>query len=244
MGYYTTNSLKSNNMVVLFNRIRESKIFQVIVVALIIASALLIGADTFNLEYRYKVIVQILSEGVTVFFLIEIIIRFIGEPHKRTFFRNGWNVFDTVVVGVSLIPIGPGPSVLIARLLRIFRVLRIISVMPELKVLIECLLKSLPRILYTSLLLFIVMYIYAAAGSLLFEFTDPERWANIATALFTLTQVLTLSSWEQVFLPLQAVHWWAWIYFYSFIAIGSVTILNLIIAVLVDVVMELKGEQK
>ena len=244
MGYYTTNSLKSNNMVVLFNRIRESKIFQVIVVALIIASALLIGADTFNLEYRYKVIVQILSQGVTVFFLIEIIIRFIGEPHKRTFFRNGWNVFDTVVVGVSLIPIGPGPSVLIARLLRIFRVLRIISVMPELKVLIECLLKSLPRILYTSLLLFIVMYIYAAAGSLLFEFTDPERWANIAAALFTLTQVLTLSSWEQVFLPLQAVHWWAWIYFYSFIAIGSVTILNLIIAVLVDVVMELKGEQK
>ena len=231
-------------MVILFNRIRESKIFQIIVVALIIASALLIGADTFNLEYRYQIIIEVLNQSVTIFFLIEIIIRFIGEPHKRTFFRNGWNVFDTVVVVVSLIPVGPGSSALIARLLRVFRVLRIISVMPELKVLIECLLKSLPRIFYTSLLLFIFMYIYAASGSLLFEFTDPERWRNIATAMFTLTQVLTLSSWEQVFLPLQAVHWWAWIYLYSFIAIGSITILNLIIAVLVDVVMELKVKQE
>lgn len=230
-------------MVVFFNTVRESKIFQIIVVALIIASALLIGIDTFELEYRYKIIIWSLNQGITYFFLTEIIIRFIGEPRKKTFFKDGWNIFDTIVVGVSLIPIGPGSSILIARLLRIFRVLRIISVMPELKVLIECLLKSLPRILYTSLLLFIIMYIYAAAGSLLFEFTDNERWSDIATALFTLTQVLTLSSWEQVFLPLQAVHWWAWIYLYSFIAIGSITILNLIIAVLVDVVMELKSDK-
>ena len=231
-------------MVIFFNKIRESKIFQWVVVALIIASALLIGIDTFELKARYDIIIAALSQAITLFFLIEIIIRFIGEPHKKAFFRDGWNVFDTIVVGVSLVPVGPGSSVLIARLLRIFRVLRIISVMPELKVLIECLLKSMPRILYTSLLLFIIMYIYAAAGSLLFEHTDAERWADIATALFTLTQVLTLSSWEQVFLPLQAVHWWAWIYLYSFIAIGSITVLNLIIAVLVDVIMELKGEKE
>ena len=231
-------------MVDFFNTVRESKVFQIIVVALIIASALLIGIDTFELERRYKLTIAALNQSVTFFFLIEIIIRFIGEPRKKAFFRDGWNVFDTLVVGISLIPIGPGSSILIARLLRIFRVLRIISVMPELKVLIECLLKSMPRILYTSLLLFIIMYIYAAAGSLLFEFTDAERWSDIATALFTLTQVLTLSSWEQVFLPLQAVHWWAWIYLYSFIAIGSITILNLIIAVLVDVVMELKNEKE
>ncbi|MBC6414641.1 MAG: ion transporter [Chromatiales bacterium] len=231
-------------MVVIFNKVRESKIFQFVVVALIIASALLIGADTFDLATQYKIIIALLSEVITIFFLIELIIRFIGEPHKNSFFRDGWNLFDTIVVGVSLIPIGPGSAILIARLLRVFRVLRIISVMPELKILIECLLKSLPRILYTSLLLFIIMYIYAATGSLLFESTDAERWQDIATALFTLTQVLTLSSWEQVFLPLQAVHWWAWIYLYSFIAIGSITILNLIIAVLVDVVMELKQEQR
>ena len=231
-------------MVDFFNTVRESKVFQIIVVALIIASALLIGIDTFELERRYRLTIAALNQSVTFFFLIEIIIRFIGEPRKKAFFRDGWNVFDTLVVGISLIPIGPGSSILIARLLRIFRVLRIISVMPELKVLIECLLKSMPRILYTSLLLFIIMYIYAAAGSLLFEFTDAERWSDIATALFTLTQVLTLSSWEQVFLPLQAVHWWAWIYLYSFIAIGSITILNLIIAVLVDVVMELKNEKE
>jgi len=228
-------------MAPLFNKIAQSKVFQLTVVALIIASALLIGIDTFELDPQYRAIIVVLDRAITLFFLIEIIIRFIGETNKRAFFKSGWNLFDTIVVGVSLIPIGPGSSILIVRLLRIFRVLRIISVMPELKVLLECLIKSMPRIFYTSLLLFIIMYIYAAAGSLLFEHTDAQRWADIALALFTLTQVLTLSSWEQVFLPLQAVHWWAWIYFYSFIALASITILNLIVAVLVDVVIEIKG---
>ena len=81
-----------------------------------------------------------------------------------------------------------------------------------------------------------MLYIYASFGSIFFEEVDPDRWNDIGVALMTLVQVLTLSSWEQVFLPLQAEFWWAWIFFFSFIAIGAITILNLIIAVLVDVV--------
>ena len=73
-------------------------------------------------------------------------------------------------------------------------------------------------------------------GSILFNQDDPERWADLGISLITLFQVLTLSSWENVMLPMQAIYWWAWIYFFSFIAICSITILNLVIAILVDVV--------
>jgi voltage-gated sodium channel len=172
--------------------------------------------------------------------VIEILIRFIAEPRKRQFFKSGWNVFDSLIVLVSVIPIGPDSSVLLFRLLRIFRVLRLISAVPELKRLIEALLLSVNRVFYVTLLLFIILYIYASFGSILFSNSDPERWADLGISMITLVQVLTLSSWEQVMLPLQQLYWWSWVYFFSFIALGSITILNLIVAVLVDVVTSQK----
>ena len=93
--------------------------------------------------------------------------------------------------------------------------LRIISVVPELKKIIEALLSSVKRVFYVGLLLFIILYIYATIGSILFSTNIPERWGDVGVAMITLFQVLTLSSWEQVMLPLQDVYWWAWIYFFQ-----------------------------
>ena len=131
-------------------------------------------------------------------------------------------------------------SFLLLRLLRVFRVLRLISVVPELKKIIEALLSSVTRVFYVGLLLFIILYIYATIGSILYSTYIPERWGDVGVAMITLFQVLTLSSWEQVMLPLQSVYWWAWIYFFSFIIICGITMLNLLIAILVDVVINQK----
>ena len=79
----------------------------------------------------------------------------------------------------------------------------------------------------------------AVFGSIVFSEIDPDRWGDLGISLITLVQVLTLSSWEQVMLPIQSHVPWAWIYFFSFIAIGAITVLNLIIAVLVNVMTEI-----
>ena len=231
-------------MIELFFRVRENKLFQGLVIGVIIFSALAVGTSTFDLQPRVEKILPFIDYGITIFFVIEIVIRFIGEPHKSSFFKDGWNVFDTTIVTVSLIPIGVGNSALLLRLLRIFRVLRLITFIPELRELIESLLKSLPRIGYVCLLLFIILYIYAAIGSILFGEVDPKRWQDIGIALITLVQVITLSSWEQVMLPLQEIFWWSWIYFFTFIALASVTLLNMIIAVLVDAVSKNSSIEK
>ena len=174
------------------------------------------------------------------FFVIEILIRFIGEPKKINFFKSGWNIFDTIIVLISLIPIPNNSSFLLLRLLRVFRVLRLISAIPELKKIIQALIDSIKRVFYVGLLLFIILYIYATIGSILFSNHSPDRWSDVGTSLITLFQVLTLSSWETVMLPLQNKFWWAWIYFISFIIICAITMLNLLIAILVDVVINQK----
>lgn len=231
-------------MVNTFYKIRENSFFQAFVIGVIIFSALLVGSTTYDVDPQFSIILSYLDYAVTIFFVVELSIRFLGEEKKSEFLKDGWNLFDTIIVTVSLIPMGAGNSALLLRLLRIFRVLRLISFIPDLRILIESLLKSLPRIGYVCLLLFIIIYIYAAFGSILFAEADPSRWKDIGTAVITLVQVMTLSSWEQVMLPMQERFWWAWVYFYTFIALGAITLLNLIIAVLVDVMSQAKEDLK
>ena len=223
-----------------FSTLKDNRIFQFTVVAIIILNAILIGATTYDLDPLFLDTIHLLDYAITIFFVIEILIRFIGEKNKADFFKSGWNIFDTIIVAISLIPIPNNSSYLVLRLLRIFRVLRLISVIPELKKIIEAILESIRRVFFVSLLLFIILYIYATIGSILFADDDPSRWGDLGISLITLFQVLTLSSWETVMLPMQAIYWWAWVYFFSFIVVCGITILNLVIAILVDVVINQK----
>jgi len=223
-----------------FFNLKESPLFQYLVISIIIFNAFTIGINTYELGEFTRSVISILDYSITVFFVIELLIRFIGEPKKINFLKSGWNLFDTFIVLISLIPISNSSSFLLLRLLRVFRVLRIISIIPELKLIIEALLGSIKRVFYVSLLLFIILYIYATIGSILFSSDIPQRWNDVGVSMITLFQVLTLSSWEQVMLPLQEVYWWAWIYFFSFIIICGITMLNLLIAILVDVVINQK----
>jgi len=127
------------------NRFKNNKIFELSVVAVIIISALEIGAKTFELTDNAVSITDILDIFITVFFLFELTIRFITEENKKDFFKHGWNIFDTLVVVISLIPISNSEMALLARLVRIFRVLRMVSVVPELRILINSLIKALPQ---------------------------------------------------------------------------------------------------
>ena len=227
-------------MILFFSNIKDNRLFQFSVVTIIILNAILIGATTYKLDPLFLETIHFLDYVITIFFVIEILIRFIGEPIKSNFFKSGWNIFDTIIVTISLIPIPNNSSFLVLRLLRVFRVLRLISVIPELKQIIEAILQSIKRVFFVSLLLFIILYIYATMGAILFSEDEPSRWGDLGISLITLFQVLTLSSWETVMLPLQEIYWWSWIYFFSFIIICAITILNLVIAILVDVVIQKK----
>ena len=151
------DNLENQKMVNTFYKIRENAFFQAFVIGVIIFSALLVGSTTYDVDPQLSIILSYLDYAVTIFFVVELSIRFLGEEKKSEFLKDGWNLFDTIIVTVSLIPMGAGNSALLLRLLRIFRVLRLISFIPELRILIESLLKSLPRIGYVCLLLFIIM---------------------------------------------------------------------------------------
>lgn len=216
-------------------RIAENKLFEWVAVSVIIASALLLGAKTFELSAATQTLLEIIDWGITVFFVLEIGLRFIATPDKRDFFRNGWNVFDTVIVAVSLIPGGGTDQVLIARLIRVFRVLRMVSIIPELRVLLNSLIKALPQLAYVLLLMFIIFYIYAAMGTTLFEAINPVLWGDIAVSLLTLFRVMTFEDWTDVMYETQEVYPLSWVFYLSFIFFTAFAFLNMVIGIVVNV---------
>tara|TARA_B100001013_G_scaffold68941_1_gene36120 strand:- start:240 stop:983 length:744 start_codon:yes stop_codon:yes gene_type:complete len=220
-----------------FLKIRNSKFFNTLVISVIIASALYAGVSSYNeiIPADYFFLLQVFDYSITVFFTIEILIRIFAERSLINFFKDGWNVFDFLIVSISLIPIGGAESIFVARLLRIVRILRIITVVPAFRHIIDSLIKTIPRVGFIALLMFIFIYIWAAIGTLFFDEINPERWGNIGVAMLTLVQVATYDDWAAVMRELIVVYPVAWIYFVSFIIINAVVLLNMVIGVIVDV---------
>lgn len=222
-----------------FERLRANKLFETCVIAIIVLSALLIGAKTYEETSRFEQVLLVFDMAVTGFFLVEILIRMAAERRLRDFFRNGWNVFDFLIVAASLVPLNDSEMVLLARLLRIFRVLRLVSMIPELRVLMAALFKSIPRMGYVALIMFIIFYIYGAIGSFLFHDVDEKLWGNIALAMLTLFQVATFESWATAVLYPTMEHYpYAWIYFLTFIFLNAFIFLNMMIGIVLDVMQK------
>ena len=221
-----------------FFKLKNNRAFEFFVIFIIIISALEIGAKTYELPDVAISFTKMLDLFITLFFLVEITIRFIAEPRKKQFFKSGWNVFDTLVVVISLIPINDSEMALLARLVRVFRVLRMISVIPELRILINSLLKAMPQLGYVMLLMFIIFYIYAAVGSFLFESINPVLWGNIAISMLTLFRVMTFEDWTDIQYETMEVYPFSWIFYLSFIFFTAFAFLNMVIGIVVNVMEE------
>ena len=201
----------------------------------ILLSALIIGARTYDLQGHWQFLLRLMDVGVTVFFLAEISVRMAAERRLRDFFKQGWNVFDFVIVSASLIPLEQSQTVLVARLLRVFRVLRLVSIVPELRILLNALIKAIPRMGYVAVLMFIIFYIYGAIGSLFFETVNPALWGDIAISMLTLFRVVTFEDWTDVMYETMEIYPLSWVYYLSFIFFTAFVFLNMMIGIVLDV---------
>lgn len=224
--------------------LRDNKLFEWFVVAIIILSAVVIGAKTYNIPSSVLSVIRILDFSITLIFLFEITVRFIAEPNKKRFFHNGWNVFDTAIVVISLIPVDDSEMALIGRLIRIFRVLRMVSIIPELRTLLNSLLRALPQLGYVCLLLFIIFYIYAAIGTTFFATIDPMLWEDIAISMLTLFRVMTFEDWTDVMYDTMEVYPYSWIYYLTFIFLTTFAFLNMVIGIVVNVLEDEHAKER
>jgi voltage-gated sodium channel len=233
--------MRLDNLQTRLEKIRSNKIFELFVVCVIIFSALVIGVKTYPIPASVLKFIVVLDWLITLIFLAEISIRFFAEPIKRNFFKNGWNVFDSLIVIISIVPIDNSELAIVGRLIRIFRVLRMVSIIPELRLLLNSLIKALPRLGYVMLLMFIIFYIYAAVGTTFFSEINKVLWGDIALSLLTLFRVMTFEDWTDVMYETMEVYPFSWAFYITFIFFTAFAFLNMVIGIVVSVLEE---EQK
>ena len=131
-----------------FLKIRNNNFFEGFIISIILISAVFVGFRTYDEVFNPEIFLYIsyLDYFVTIIFVVEIIIRMVAEKSLKDFFIEPWNIFDFLIVSISLIPIESLDSVLLARLVRVFRLLRLVSFIPQFRILIESFITAIPRV--------------------------------------------------------------------------------------------------
>lgn len=223
----------------------ESLWFRNFVTALIILNAIILGILTYHEELPAMLVTALnaADRAITYIFAVEILLKL--TVYRFQFFRSGWNWFDFIVVGISILPGSEAFSVL--RALRVLRVLRLLHVVPMMKRITEALLKALPGMGAIVAVLALLTYVYAVMATDMYGDTDNEEvlqlFGDLPSSAFSLFQVMTMDGWrfEVVQKVIDDGHPWAWLFFITFIFIASFAVLNLFIALVVEA---LAAEQK
>ena len=180
------------------------------------------------------------SDILTVFFMVELVLSMTAYWFWQ-FWGNGWFLFDTFVVAMSVVELAlpdDMPGVKQMRILRSFRVFRLFGRLPQLKVLIDSLLCSLIPLSYSFLIMFIFFCIFTTIGVEMFHADAPDEFATFARSIYTLFGVIAYGRWPDDKLSAfdkqgKMVNERVW-FIYTFVIIMVIVMLQVVIAVLLD----------
>jgi voltage-gated sodium channel len=222
----------------------EKPAFEYFIIGLILLNAVILGLETSpSIVAEYDDWLRFGNNFILGVFMLEAALKIIAvAPRLKLYFGNGWNLFDFSIVVLSLLP-ASGEYAMIARLARLLRVARLISTIPELRLIVATLVRSIPSMGHVLMLMGVIFYIYAVAGYHLFHEHDPTHWRNLGISLLTLFRVVTLEDWTDVMYTAMEMHYLSWIYFVSFVVVGTFVVINLFIAVVLNNLEEAKQEQ-
>ena len=214
------------------------------VTTVIVMNAIVLGMDTsLWVTARVGGYLESANEIFLGLFVLEAAVKiFACWPKPGRYFKDGWNVFDFIVIVVSLLP-ATGELATLARLVRLLRVLRLVAALPELRLIVATLVRSIPSMFNVLCLMSIIFYVYAVAGYHLFHEVDPTHWRTLGISALTLFRIITLEDWTDVMYAAMEQHWWAWAYFVSFVVVGTFVVVNLFIAVVINNLDEAKAER-
>jgi voltage-gated sodium channel len=217
----------------------ESRNVNRFITALILANAALLGLETSDTVRDHAgTAIHALDNAILAVFVVELTLKF--AAYRLGFFRSGWNIFDLAVVGIALAPVGEALSVL--RALRVLRVLRLVSIVPDLRRVVEALLRSLPGLGAIAGLLVLIFYVFAVMATVMFGDRHEEWFGTLGRSLFTLFQIMTLEAWAEIARKIMEEMPLAWVFFVPFILVTTLTVLNLFVAIIVNSMQTLHEE--
>ena len=211
-------------------------------IAVILFNALLLGLETStSVMSQFGEVIKVLDTVCLCIFIVELLLKLFA--YRITFFKSGWNIFDFLIVVISLAPNAQIFSVL--RALRIFRVLRVVSAAPRLRRVVEGFITALPGMASVFLLMAIIFYIGAVITTRLFGASFPDWFGSLGLSAYSLFQIMTLESWSMgIVRPVMEEYPFAWVFFVPFIMVTTFAVVNLIVGLIVNSMQDAHQEEE
>jgi len=213
---------------------------QRVIFAVIAVNAVVMGLETSaTVMAQYGPLLTAIDAACLAFFVVELGAKLFALGPR--FFRSGWNIFDFAVVAVSLAPQSGGLSVL--RALRVFRVLRLVSALPQMRKVVEGLIDALPGMGTVFLMMSLIFYVAAVIATQSFGADFPDWFGSVGSSAYTLFQIMTLESWSMgIVRPVMEVHPYAWTFFLPFILVTTFAVANLVVGLIVNSMQDVVEE--
>ncbi|MDF1726172.1 MAG: ion transporter [Sulfitobacter sp.] len=219
----------------------QSGRFSNFIMGVIVFNAILLGLETSKTAMALAGdLILFLDQVCLAIFVTEIALKMV--VHRLRFFRDGWNLFDFVIVAISLVPAAQGFSAL--RALRILRVLRLISTAPRLRRVVEGFITALPGMASVFLLMALIFYIGAVIATKLFAADFPDWFGTLGRSGYSLFQIMTLESWSMgIVRPVMEIYPLAWMFFVPFIMVTTFAVVNLLVGLIVNSMQDAHHEE-
>jgi voltage-gated sodium channel len=216
-------------------RLVDSPAFTGAVVVVILANAVVLGLQTYpGLERRHGETLDLLNGIFLAFFVVEILLRVASYlPRPWRFFLDGWNVFDFVAVGLAFVP-GLQRNSTVLRLARLARIVRVAHLLPDVRILVTAVIRSLPPLTSMAILTTLILFVYGMIGWQLFGEEQPDDWGTIGEAMLSLFVMLTLEDFPQYMERGMEIHPWSWVFFVSFILVAAFVVINVFIGIVLN----------
>jgi voltage-gated sodium channel len=219
--------------------------FELVIVVVIVINAIVLGAGTYaDLATRHERLFDTIYNVILGIYVVELLIRLTAYRwNPREFVKDGWNIFDFVVVVASFVP-GLRANAMLLRLVRLMRIVRLVRFLPDLRMLVAAAGKSVPGIASLAAATFVLIFIYGMLGWVLFGSHDPAAYGNVGQAMLTMFVMLTLENFPDNVAMGQEVSQWTIVYFISYVLLASFLIFNLFIGIVLNSMEEARAADR
>lgn len=197
----------------------------------------------------------------STYFVIELILRWLAYG-SRTFIGDAWNIFDIFIVSTAAVDLiltlavegnEEANKLTILRIFRIFRSVRIFRLLRffrKLWLLVSSIAGASKLLVWVWILLVIIIYIFAVFMTRVVGKNHGENpvvqkhVGDIGASMFTFFVIMTTESWPDICRALGEVEPISFAVIILYMAVTFYAVLNVVIAVIVDVTLSRASEIK
>jgi len=223
----------------------NNRTFELAIVGVIVFNAILLGAGTYSdVADRYENLFSTIYNVILGIYVVELLIRLTAcRWNPREFVKDGWNIFDFIVVVAAFVP-GLRANAMLLRMVRLLRIVRLVRFLPDLRILVSAAGRSVPGIASLAGATFVLIFIYGMGGWVLFGAHDPANYGNIGFAMLTMFVMLSLENFPDNVAMGQQVSQWTILFFISYVLLASFLIFNLFIGIVLNAMEEARGADR